>query len=153
MYSLNRKAITLKVKKPFTDWLNKNPQIVIDKDGPFTVAGLNQTPPVFLIPDESEKKLPQIIEKMKPWLFATILETWTPNQTKWPPKAEIISGFDGWFEVSVSSLLIDVCDQDILQEPLEAKLPETTEEEWEPSAEGEVVSMKEFKKKRKNPKV
>ena len=151
MYSLNRNAITLKVKKPFVDWLNKNPQIVIEKDGPFTVAGLNQALPVFLIPDESEKNLPKLIEKMKPWLFATVLGKWTPNQTKWPSKEEIFIGFDDWFEVSVSSLLIDACEDDILQEPLETDLPEATEEEWEPPIEPDVISMKAFKKKRKKP--
>ena len=107
--SINRNAIVVKPKKPFFDWVNsieKN-TIAIDKKYEYNIYLVKEQ-------DSNEDTL-SWLKKNFHGIFNNELNDWTINQSKWTDK-RTYPVFKEWFDVEISSMILDMEDFDIIKE-------------------------------------
>lgn len=107
--SINRNAIVVKPKKPFFDWVNsieKN-TIAVDKKYEYNIYLVKEQ-------DSNEDTL-SWLKKNFHVIFNNELNDWTINQSKWPDK-RTYPVFKEWFDVEISSMILDMEDFDIIKE-------------------------------------
>lgn len=104
MKSINRTAITIISKQPYTDWINSF-------DG--TVGNEDPQATTILIPDEYDEIDYEIyLKKNFKTIFEDQLESWTANLDEWPKKRDY-QMFKKWFDVLCSDIIWDYVDGDI----------------------------------------
>ena len=116
MRVVNRTAISLIGEAPFVEWSLAN-----DADankGALTVARAKPYGTVILLPEfELEEDIQEWVEENAPWLFEMQLESWTDDESLWPPDRDL-KMFREWFRVEIHSVVVDAGDDDIEGEEL-----------------------------------
>ena len=107
MNLVNRAALTVIPKKPYVDWANS----VDDKE-----PKLNQTEwdyTVYLIDNvANDNQLTAALERHYSEIFAEELAAWIQDEKTWPPNRDLKT-FMEWFEVRVSSMVLDLSEDRI----------------------------------------
>ena len=116
MRVVNRTAISLVGEPPFIEWTQAK-----DADanrGQLTVARARPYGTVILLPEfELEEDILEWVEENASWLFELQLESWTDDESQWPPDRDLKT-FREWFRVEIHSVVVDVGDDDIEGEEL-----------------------------------
>jgi len=106
--SINRNAIVVKPKKPFFDWVNG-----IYKD---TTVDEKYEYNIYLVKErDSNEDTLSWLKKNFHGIFNNELNDWTTDQSKWPGK-RTYSVFMEWFDIEISSMILDMEDFDIIKE-------------------------------------
>ena len=115
---LNRAAIILKYKEPAVRWINEaDPH---PDDLGISVESVNKDRTVYLIADgaaETPQDVRLWIELNFDVLFEQELIGWYTDDSLWPKKRDL-KLFDAWFEVECHSILIDTCQEPIVDEKI-----------------------------------
>lgn len=116
MYEINRSVVILVPQEPFWNWLNDLPESDLSE---LSLEDLQLDANSYLIPacdnadevwDELEKRVEEI--------FAAELADWCEDESQWPDLHPDI--FAEWFDVRLSSILIDLSDEPLAREPFQA---------------------------------
>ena len=111
--SINRTAFIVKPLKPYWDWANSIPDGVPREQKNFGSTELDTT--VYLVADLDTTEVKDHIEAMFPEIFEDELEAWWTEEKDWP-KNRTYKMFKEWFEVSVSSLVYDTVEEELVRE-------------------------------------
>lgn len=112
---INRAAVILKYKAPFTKWVNDADPY---KDDPGnTLKKMNQDRTVYLIREDDAEKLEEWISLNFKQLFESELEDWYTDESLWPKKRNR-KLFNEWFEVQCHSVLIDTVGSQVVDDEL-----------------------------------
>jgi hypothetical protein len=109
MNLVNRAALTVMPKKPYVDWANS-----VDDEEP----KLNPDAPewdytVYLIDNvANDNELTAALERHYSEIFAEELAAWMQDEKTWPQKRDMKT-FMEWFEVRVSSMVLDLSEDRI----------------------------------------
>jgi hypothetical protein len=99
---LNRTALILRAKKPFTDWVRST-----DEDGPLPDPKDKQT--VYLIPDvDGERDLEAFLAEHFDEFFQRELGGWYTDEERWPKK-RTYKMFRDWLNVEFHTVVEDTC--------------------------------------------
>lgn len=114
MRMINRTAVVIKPRQPFLDWINTTPQL--DLSSPVTMEELLADCDTILLPDtDSLEDARELLEPLKPDLFAVQLDSWLRDPSAWPPDRSAAI-FDQWFTLEVHSMVLDLVEEPILRE-------------------------------------
>ena len=116
MRLINRTAITITGAQAYVDWTRSR-----DADfnqGQLTVARTKAYGSAFLLPEfDQEEDLQEWVEENFAWLFEFQLSAWTEDETAWPAVRDLKT-FREWFRIEISSVVVDVADDDVEGEEL-----------------------------------
>lgn len=116
MYALNRLSVLMRWKKPMLEWVNGLPN-----DGSFslfTEEDLDDESTTFLIPHfESLDEADKYLDEVKPMLFEMELESWAEDPKVWPVFRNK-KMFDEWFELKISSMTVDLGEEELVREEI-----------------------------------
>lgn len=116
MRVINRTALTITGAQPYVDWTRSR-----DADfnkGQLTVARTKAYGSAFLLREfDQEEDLQEWVEENFAWLFEFQLSAWTEDDSAWPPTRDLKT-FREWFRIDISSVVIDVADDDVEGEEL-----------------------------------
>ncbi|MCP5003374.1 MAG: hypothetical protein GY941_05395 [Planctomycetes bacterium] len=109
---VNRTALTVIPKQPFIDWANS-----LDDDGPkLKVNDPNYEPTVYLIDEViGDAALNRIMRRYYPQIFENELAGWHLVVEDWPKKRDSRT-FRKWFDVTVSTVVLDLSQHHIALE-------------------------------------
>jgi len=83
---INRDIVVIKPKKPFLDWINRDPTL----SSPVTIEYLQQDCTAILVPElDSLEDASDYINPLKPKLFEMELEAWNLDPATWPKERTI----------------------------------------------------------------
>jgi len=106
---LNRSAILVTPKEPYFRWTEQLPG-----EGPSARGDPDRT--VYLVPAiETPEEAKRVIEAVAPEIFEQELYAWHTDEADWPKKRDYKT-FLEWFEVEFDSMVMDLCDYDLLDE-------------------------------------
>jgi hypothetical protein len=99
---LNRSAIIVTPKAPYVAWANSF------ADGPrFDADHDEEGPPVFLGPDmDTNAEVGEFVDEHFDLFFEHWLDAWCTDPALWP-KGRTLKMFHEWFDVRISSMVID----------------------------------------------
>ncbi len=101
--SIDRNAIIIRPKKPFFDWINS----IYPKDEPSTK---NDEYNIYLIREmDNNDLILKWIKKNFEDLFSNELNDWCTDEKKWPKNRDF-KMFSDWFEIEISSMILDLED-------------------------------------------
>ena len=102
---LNRTALTVIPKGPFVTWAN-----TLDDDGPkLDVNDPHHEPSVYLIHEiADDAALNRALRRYCRQIFENELAGWHLRISDWPRKRDLRT-FRDWFEVKVSTVVLDLC--------------------------------------------
>ena len=114
MITLNRTAIVVRPGQPFLDWLHGADPTSIE----LRVEDLRREPTVYLLPEcENEGEVREYLEEVCGQIFEEQLDGWYRVPSSWPGRRHL-DAFDHWFEWSFHSVVVDLCDDPLLQEEI-----------------------------------
>ena len=114
MRMINRTAVVIKPRQPFLDWINNTPQLNLSS--PVTMEELLEDCDTILLPDtDSLEGAHELLEPLKPDLFAVQLDGWLRDPSPWPQDRSA-AVFDQWFTLEVHSMVLDLVEGPILRE-------------------------------------
>jgi hypothetical protein len=107
--TIDRNAIILRPKKPFFDWLNS----IYPKDEPITENDENN---IYLIREmDSNDLILKWIKKNFEDIFSNELNDWCTDEKKWPKNRDF-KMFSDWFEIEISSMILDLEDNPVTKD-------------------------------------
>jgi hypothetical protein len=107
--SIDRNAIIIRPKQPFFDWLNT----IYPKDEPITKNDENN---IYLIREMDSNDLTmKWIKKNFEDIFSNELNDWCTDEKAWPKKRDF-KMFSDWFEIEISSMILDLEDDPITKD-------------------------------------
>ena len=108
MHPIDRGVIIVSRRDSFLAWVNALPSR--QDCPPLDLAALNSEPGVYLIPECDASAADGILARVLPRIWRSELCEWEQSETLWP-KDLSFQRFHQWFQVSRSSLVMDlVCD-------------------------------------------
>ena len=114
MTNINRTAIVVRPDQPFLDWLHRADPTSIE----LSLEDLRREPTVYLLPEcENEEEARECLEEVCGQIFEEQLDGWYRVPSKWPNRRDL-DAFDRWFEWSFHSVVVDLCDDPLLQEEI-----------------------------------
>ena len=114
MTTLNRTAIVVMPDQPFLDWLHR----ADPTSGGLSLEDLRQEPAVYLLPEcEGEEEVRECLEEVCGRIFEKQLDSSYRVPSSWPRRRDP-DAFDRWFEWSFHSMVVDLCDEPLLQEEI-----------------------------------
>ena len=109
---LNRSAVVVKPKQPFLDWLHS----ADPTSGGITRDEVGLEPTIYLIPECDRKDdLREVLEELCEEIFVEQLDSWFRDMTTWPTDRSY-EAFCRWFDVQYHSMLIDLCDEPLVND-------------------------------------
>jgi hypothetical protein len=116
----NRTAITVKVTQAFIDWFNTVDPSKNHKDYEPMILQDDDEGIVYLVPNwDMNEERDEILQYYYQGIFEMELSGWFTHQTLWPsPKERTFELFQKWFQVTHSSMIIDLLDEEIEREEL-----------------------------------
>ena len=109
---LNRSAIVVKPKQPFLDWLHT----ADPTSHRLTLRDLSLEPTIYLIPEcDTGEDVREVLEELCEEIFVAQLAGWFRDEQTWPQDL----GFDTfcrWFDFQHHSMLVDLCDEPLIDE-------------------------------------
>jgi hypothetical protein len=107
-YFVERSLVAIKPKQPFLDWLNKN----LLRTTPLTIDALRIDYNSYLIPECAEiEDGVKFVDDNYLNIFTMELNSWTNNKKEWPSELTL-KQFWEWFDVEISSTVIDMTSND-----------------------------------------
>jgi hypothetical protein len=104
--NIDRSALVIKPKKPFTDWLHK-----IDNDQRLT--DIMEDTEIYLLPDfEETQQMEKWLKKNFDLLFSDQLNNWYTDESIWPQN-RTFKLFKEWFDYSLHTMIMDTLDSPI----------------------------------------
>jgi hypothetical protein len=114
MRMINRTAVVIKPRQPFLDWINNTPRLNLSLR--VTMEELLEDCDTILLPDTNSLEDAQdLLEPLKPDLFAVQLNEWLRDPSAWPQDRST-AVFDQWFALEVHSMVLDLVEEPILHE-------------------------------------
>ena len=114
MITINRTAIVVMPGKPFLDWLHRTDPT----SGGLSLEDLRREPTVYLLPEsENEEEVRECLKEGCGQIFEEQLDGWYRVPSAWPSQRDLDT-FDRWFDWSLHSVVIDLCDGPLLGEEL-----------------------------------
>jgi len=114
MIAINRTAIVVKPGKPFLDWLHRADPTSRD----LSLEDLRQDPAVYLLSEGGcDEEVREYLAEMCGRIFEDQLDGWYRVPSAWPKRRDM-DAFESWFEWSAHSMVIDLCDEPLLQEEM-----------------------------------
>ena len=112
---IDRAAITLKVKQPAVDWINKVASMTGGEK--LTLKEVNEDSQLYLIPDDVDYKDLAVIwvYKNAEALLVEFMNSWYQDESLWPTILDI-DLLEKWFDIGYHSLIIDTVDGPINKE-------------------------------------
>ena len=109
---VNRTALTVIPKQPYIQWANS-----LDDDGPkLDVNDPHYEPTVYLIDEaEGDAALNRALRRYSPRIFENELANWHLLREDWPQKRDLRT-FKDWFEVKVSTVVLDLSKRSLALE-------------------------------------
>ena len=99
---LNRSAILITPKTPYIAWANS-----LDDGSRYEDALEDEAPPVFLGPDtDTIEEVEKFVDRHFALFFEHWLNDWCTDPALWPQR-RTRKMFRDWFEVRISSMVID----------------------------------------------
>jgi hypothetical protein len=116
MRVINRTGVTISGAQPYIEWTSHHDA---DADaGTLSVARARPYGTTFLLPEvETEVDVQEWIEDNFADLFEFQLSAWTADEAAWPAPRDLRT-FRAWFRVDISSVVVDVPDDEIEGEEL-----------------------------------
>ena len=114
MITINRTAIVVMPGQPFLDWLHR----ADPTSNELSLEDLRREPAVYLLPEcENEKEARECLEEVCGEIFEEQLNGWRRVPSSWPSRRDL-DAFDRWFECSFHSVVVDLCDDPLLQQEI-----------------------------------
>jgi hypothetical protein len=114
MITINRTAIVVRPGQPFLDWLHGADPTSIE----LRLEDLRREPTVYLLPEfENDGEVREYLEEVCGQIFEEQLDGWYRVPSSWPSQRDL-DAFDHWFEWSFHSVVVDLCDEPLLQEEM-----------------------------------
>lgn len=112
MVTINRTAIVVRPGVPFLNWLHR----ADPTSGQLSLEDLQREPSVYLLPEcENEAEARQHLESVCVRIFEEQLDGWYRVPSMWPKRRDLET-FERWFEWTFHSIVVDLCDDPLLQE-------------------------------------
>jgi hypothetical protein len=109
---LNRSAIVVKPRQPFLDWLH----MADPTSRNLSLRELAEEPTIYLIPEcDTEEDVRGVLQELCDQIFVEQLASWFTDESTWPRDR----GFDvfcRWFDFQHHSMLVDLCDDLLIDE-------------------------------------
>jgi hypothetical protein len=114
METINRSAIVVMPAQPFLDWLHR----VDPTSTQFTLEDLRREPTIYLLPEcENEDAVRKCLRDVCTEIFEEQLDDWYRVPSAWPIQCDFDT-FTQWFEYSFHSVLVDLCDDQLIREEI-----------------------------------
>ena len=114
MITINRTAIVVMPGQPLLDWLHRVDPTTTE----LSLEDLPREPTIYLLPEcENEEESREYLEEVCGEIFEEQLNGWCRVRSSWPTRRDL-NAFDQWFEWSFHSLVVDRCDDPVLQEEI-----------------------------------
>ena len=113
MKSVNRGVLVVKPTQLFLDWLGSLP----DPPGDTSLDDLRQDSTAFLVSDASAEDIDPWLRRNYQLLFEAELGEWSTDPTHWPA-ARNYQLFRAWFDVEVSTVVVDLAPGRIIHEEM-----------------------------------
>ncbi len=98
--------------QPFLDWLRR----VDPTNDKLSLEDLRRDSTVYLLPEcESDEETLECLEEVCGRIFEEELDAWHRVPSSWPRQRDI-EAFHRWFEWSIHSMVVDLCDDPLLEE-------------------------------------
>ena len=111
MRTINRSAIVVKPARPFLDWLHQ----VDATSRELVLEDLRREPAIYLLPErEDEDAARECLMDVCSEIFEEQLESWYRVRSTWPARRNFDT-FRKWFEFSAHSVVVDLCDERLIQ--------------------------------------
>jgi len=108
--TVNRAALLITPKQPYADWANQLPDRSEGEIAQLhTPESMSDEPAVYLIPEPPAHDNYKYVNKNWAELFEMQLEGWYLDPDAWPTN-RTKKMFDEWFDIKVSSLVLDLGD-------------------------------------------
>ena len=106
---LNRSLLIVRPRRPFLDWY-----LSLDDAEDVTLEDLREEPTGYLLSEyELEEDREAVLEHFWDLVFEHELMAWSNEEKAWP-RQRTFTMFRDWFEVELSSLVIDIVDAPLL---------------------------------------
>jgi hypothetical protein len=110
---LNRSAIVVKPRQPFLDWLHT----ADPTSRRLTLGDLVREPTIYLIPEcDTEEDVHQVLCELCEEIFVEQLAGWFRDEGSWPQDRSF-EVFCLWFDFQHHSMLVDLSDEPLIDEP------------------------------------
>ena len=114
MEAINRAAVVVKPRQPFLDWLNQ----VDPTSQNLTLSDIQREPKIYLVPEYVyEHEVLTFLSEKVAQIFEEHLDGWYRVPEAWPAVRDMKT-FQQWFEYSIHSQVVDLCDYLIEYEEL-----------------------------------
>jgi hypothetical protein len=108
---LNRSLLTVRPRRPFLDWYLSQ-----DDAEDVTLEDLREEPTGYLLSEyELEEDRDAVLQHFWDLVFEHELMAWVDNEKAWP-RERTFPMFRDWFDVELSSLVIDIVDAPLLSD-------------------------------------
>ena len=114
MITINRTGIVVRPGQPFLDWLHR----ADPTSSELSLEDLRREPTVYLLPEcENEGEARKCLKEVCGQILEEQLDGWYRVPSSWPGRRDL-DAFDRWFEWSFHSVVVDLCDEPLLQEDI-----------------------------------
>jgi hypothetical protein len=114
MTTINRTAIIVMPGQPFLEWLHGADPTSRE----LSLEDLRREPTVYLLPEcENAEEAREFLAEVCSEIFEEQLNGWYRVPSSWPMVRDL-NAFDQWFEYRFHSMLVDTCDDPLLQEEI-----------------------------------
>ena len=114
MTTLNRTAIVVMPGQQFLDWLHRADPTSHE----LSLEDLRREPTVYLHAEcENKEEVRKGLQEVCGQIFEEQLDGWYRVPSLWPDRRDL-EAFDHWFEWSFHSVVVDLCDDPLLQEDI-----------------------------------
>ena len=110
-FTVDRAVVIIKKKQPFLDWANNLP----DPDSDSTLESINSEPSTYLIQNDGDDDLLDRLKCIAPEIFELEMNGWWIEEKDWESDKSW-ENFCKWFDFTISSLPIDLGEEDIFRE-------------------------------------
>ena len=114
MITVNRTAVVVLPGQPFLDWLHEADPTSLE----LNLEDLRREPTIYLLPEsENEQEARKHLEILCGEIFREQLDGWYRVPSSWPKRRDF-DAFDGWFDWSFHSAIVDLCADPLIQEEI-----------------------------------
>ncbi len=114
-HEVNRAALTVIPRQPFIDWVNSFDQ----SETALTINDPGDEVSVYLVDEVwTEADVTKALKRHYATIFAQELAAWYPDRKRWPQPRDLRT-FKRWFEVKVSSVVVDLSEHHMAVEEFE----------------------------------
>ena len=114
MITINRTGIVVMPGQPFLDWLHR----ADPTSGGLSLDDLRREPAIELLPEcENQEEAREYLEELCSEILEEQLDGWYRVPSSWPSHRDL-GACNHWFAWSFHSMVVDLCDDRLLQEEI-----------------------------------